>query len=97
MKEATLALYHPCVIHVHFLIFDKPHFVVYVDLSVILLFPKKEATNNHSIEELIDEEDASRSKYHPLIKARKCSTPVPDDRLDEVSLSCLCFCVIVSK
>ena len=40
-KEATLSLYHPCVIHGHFLIFDKPHFVVYVDLYVILLFPKK--------------------------------------------------------
>ena len=38
---ALLSLYHPCVIHGHFLIFDKLRFVVCVDLYVILLFPKK--------------------------------------------------------
>ena len=41
------------------------------------------------------QEDRSRGgsdiSCHPLSKFKKCSTPVAEDRLDEVSVLCRCF------
>ena len=57
-------------------------------------------TINDVLGKMVDQEDGKKRGYnvpcHPLLKVRKSSTPVPDDRLDEAScffLACLQACV----
>ena len=73
-------------------------------IKLNFLFPV--GTGADFIEEMLTQDEGNRRESditsHPLLKARKSSTPVPDDKLDEVSyisssVSYFSICLVLER